>query len=78
MEQRFALLEKQIEHQTVVLDKRLDEMRQQISEVRTEITSLREDTNDRFASVSEELRQLNQNHTNHLEYHMRTGDDANT
>ena len=55
------------------MDKRFTEVisqtTQQISEVRTEIASLRSDMNQQIASVREEISKLNQNHIDHLMHH---------
>ena len=55
------------------MDKRFTEVisqtTQQLSEVRTEIASLRSDMNQQIASVREEISKLNQNHIDHLMHH---------
>ena len=62
------------------MDKRFVEVNQQIAGLRTEtnqrLSDMQAETNTRLSDIEASLRQLNQNHIEHLTHHAPPGEDS--
>ena len=67
IDKRFTELETRIDKRLTELETRIDK---RFVEVNQQITGLRSDMNQRLSDMDANIRQLNQNYSNHLAHHI--------